>query len=184
VVPWLPFSIFLRLEPSSYVIYHGGIPLHASVHFQSTAHLALAHLLRNGYPIMTSKTILKAEQVFDKSNEIVSINGRFKLNLQADGNLVVYDTDTASTIWTGRTEQSDASFLEMQQDGNLVLYSSDGSPRWASDTFGKCSHPYLTLQNDGTLAMYAHDKQGIIWSSFTERSRLGMSQSYDGSKDL
>jgi hypothetical protein len=134
---------------------------------------------------MTSKTILEAEQVLNKSNEIESFNGRFKLNLQADGNLVVYDTDDiGSTIWTSRTGQSDASFLKMQQDGNLVLYSTNGSPRWASDTFGKCSQPYLTLQNDGTLAMYAHDKQVIIWSSFTERSRLGMSQSYDGSKDL
>lgn len=131
---------------------------------------------------MTSKVVLEAEQVFKQSDEIVSINGRFKLVLQTDGNLVVYDT--ASPAWSSGTQHSDTSFLKMQQDGNLVLYSPNGSPRWASETSGKCSQPYLTLQNDGTLAMYAHDKQGIIWSSFAERSRLGMSLPYHGSKDF
>jgi hypothetical protein len=127
---------------------------------------------------MTSKTILEAGQKFNKFDEIVSINGRFKLVFQADGNLAVHDA--SNTIWTSRTANTDASFLKMQEDGNLVLYSSNGALRWASDTSGRCKKPYLTLQNDGTLALYAHDqdKRGLIWSSFMEKLRLGLSLPY------
>jgi hypothetical protein len=141
------------------------------------------HTLSKDHPIMTSKIVLETDQILGKLNEIASFNGRFKLILQDDGNLAVHDA--GDTVWASRTERTDASFLKMQGDGNLVLYSPSGSPLWSSDTFGKSSRPYLALQNDGTLAMYAHDKQGIIWSSFTERSRLGMSSlPCNGSKDL
>lgn len=53
--------------------------------------------------------------------------------MQADGNLVVYNNNTA--IWSSHTSGHPGSFLRCQDDGNLVVYGPDGSVPWFSNTF-------------------------------------------------
>ncbi len=64
-----------------------------------------------------------------------------RLVMQADGNLVLYSSDTNSVLWATDTNQG--ARLVMQNDCNLVLYNDDGSVGWASNTgdggVGECS---------------------------------------------
>ena len=54
------------------------------------------------------------------------------MNLQADGNLVIYDTHN-NAMWATHTWNSENAFnyLQFQDDGNLVLRTvKDGSLVW------------------------------------------------------
>lgn len=75
---------------------------------------------------------------------IKSSDGRFKMILQGDGNLVVYGPTGA--IWSAK--RSDIDYVVFQGDGNLVGYRNGAAASWASGTGGKGATS-LTLQNDG-----------------------------------
>ena len=61
----------------------------------------------------------------------------FKVVMQQDGNLVIYDKNRA--IWASDTNgKGSAPFsVIMQDDGNLVIYDSGNKPTWASNTMGR-----------------------------------------------
>jgi hypothetical protein len=52
------------------------------------------------------------------------------VQMQTDGNLVVYRADGAA-LWSTRTHGTDARLFAVQNDGNLVLYALDGRVIWA-----------------------------------------------------
>ncbi|HXW82334.1 MAG TPA: fibronectin type III domain-containing protein [Acidimicrobiales bacterium] len=58
-----------------------------------------------------------------------SVGGRYRLVMQADGNLVVYSG--RHVVWNSRTEGDPGAYLVMQADGNLVVYGT-GEWLWAS----------------------------------------------------
>ena len=63
------------------------------------------------------------------------------LYIQADGNLVLYNTN-GTAIWaSGTYGNSDGVTLIAQDDSNLVLYDSDGNALWASDTMDTSDCP-------------------------------------------
>jgi hypothetical protein len=58
------------------------------------------------------------------------------VEMQADGNLVVYDDD-GDAEWDSETYRDDAGTyaLVMQDDGNLVVYdNASGDPLWSTQT--------------------------------------------------
>ena len=79
--------------------------------------------------------------VYHESNPVWSSNtcgkgrGPYSLNMQHDGNLVVYDSSTHA-IWSSNTSGKGKQpyKLIMQVDGNLVLYDSNKKPLWATST--------------------------------------------------
>jgi hypothetical protein len=83
---------------------------------------------------------------------LVSPNGRYTLELQADGNLVVYAPGRRA-LWHARTWGNPGVSLAVQDDGNLVLYSSAGRALWHSDTWGNAGGR-VVLQDDGNLVLY------------------------------
>src|SRR5205807_6185973 len=91
-----------------------------------------------------------------------SVNARFTLNLQGDGNFVLYQQ--RANLWDAQTHGSHVRAV-MQSDGNLVVYSSANKPLWQSRTAG---HPGagLVLQNDGN-AVIRTSGGGVLWSSGT-----------------
>ncbi len=111
-------------------------------------------------PPALARNILASTQILYQGESLESPNGRFKLVLQADGNLVLYDKDKA--LWSSGTNGKDAKKLVMQNDGNLVLYGPNG-PVWASNTSGNRG-AYLVLQDDGNLVIYK-----AVWSTGTAR---------------
>jgi hypothetical protein len=119
----------------------------------------------------TGNNRLSAGQRLSGGQGLTSPNGRFHLNMQTDGNLVIYDG--TSPIWSTGTWNLPAdrkpTRAEMQADGNLVLYSAANQAAWASASWGSGRvSPYLLMQDDGNAVIY-HNGQAPIWSSGTAR---------------
>jgi hypothetical protein len=93
---------------------------------------------------------------------ITSDNGKYKLVMQDDGNLVAYDGNTA--IWASNTVGTDGQKAIMQPDGNFVLYHVNGKPLWASNTSGKPGC-FIVMQNDGNLVIY--QPNAPVWATNT-----------------
>jgi hypothetical protein len=82
---------------------------------------------------------------------LVSTNQRYRFALQTDGNLVLYDIDTA--IWSSGTYGASVTALAMQTDANLVIYGPGGAV-WSSGSYHKATNAGLTVQNDGNVVVY------------------------------
>lgn len=95
---------------------------------------------------------------------LLSADARFRLTLEHDGNLVLYDA-SGTAFWSTGTGGSGASHLEMQNDGNLVLYTATDQYVWASNTDGQFDS-HLVIQDDGNLVIYRADGP-YTWTSST-----------------
>jgi hypothetical protein len=91
-----------------------------------------------------------------------SVDRKYNLHLQTDGNLVLYSPTGA--IWASHTDGSNAIRLAMQTDGNLVLYNAQGRPVWYSGTAGRGASS-LNVQPDGNLVIY--NSRSATWASNT-----------------
>ena len=107
-----------------------------------------------------ARDTLGSGQTLYEGETLKSPNGQYKLILQNDGNLVLYDGSKA--IWSTGTQRKQGRKLVMQSDGNLVLYGIRG-PVWATNTSGN-QGAYLKIQNDGNLVIYR-----AVWSIHTAR---------------
>jgi len=92
-----------------------------------------------------------------------SSDGRFRLRMQTDCNLVLYSGSTAK--WASHTANGSSTCrVRMQTDGNLVVYRGSTAV-WDSNTNG---YPgaWLTLQNDRNLVIYyRYTLLGVTWIS-------------------
>ncbi len=85
--------------------------------------------------------------------QLVSPNSRYRMTMQTDGNLVLYDVD--SKTWASNTNGHPVIYLEMQTDANLVVYGPGRSAVWASNTDHHGTHAFLVVQDDGNAVIYA-----------------------------
>ena len=107
-------------------------------------------------------------------NKLTSLNGRYELAVQHDGNVVIYDTNDSNkkAIWSTQTGgRTPAKYwLCMQSDQNIVLYKHDQplpqNALWSSKTRNtNVKNIVLSLQNDGNLVGFGDNKQ--FWASQT-----------------
>jgi len=105
---------------------------------------------------------LNAGEALELDQSLWSANGTYRLALQRDGNLVLYDTRGA--LWASNTERRGVTEAVMQEDGNLVA-KAGVRPVWAS---GTDRHPgaRLVVQDDGSLVIAAPGG-GVVWSRGT-----------------
>ncbi|HSX32465.1 MAG TPA: hypothetical protein VLF43_04325 [Candidatus Saccharimonadales bacterium] len=98
----------------------------------------------------------------DRSWAIYSPDFRYRMVMQPDANVVLYDRNTP--IWSkhGGADQTPGTF-EMQTDGNLVLYGRNHLALWATNQTGP-NGSYLEGQNDGNFVVYTPTR-GILWST-------------------
>src|ERR1700758_2173558 len=78
--------------------------------------------------------VLQPGQSFQVNTPLYSENGVFRVILQRDGNLVVYDSQNKA-LWGSGTNGKAVRRCTMQTDGNLVIYGYN-DPIWASNTNG------------------------------------------------
>jgi hypothetical protein len=100
----------------------------------------------SGVPIWGATGILVPNQSLAVGHSITSPNGKYKLTMQTDGNLVEYDGSAAA--WATATSTA-GSTVVMQSDGNLVIYSGT-TAKWASNTSGN-TNASLVLGDNGAL---------------------------------
>ena len=108
---------------------------------------------------------IQSHREMQEGSFLQSGDGRFKMVVQGDGNLVIYQSD--QPIWASNTggKGSPGFKLAIQSDGNVVMYGRN-APIWASNTNGVGTGSYtLVMQNDGNLVLY--DQNAPIWASGT-----------------
>jgi lysophospholipase L1-like esterase len=94
---------------------------------------------------------------------LLSCDGRFTLNMQFDGNLVLYKGQD-TVLWSSGTVNRDSAQLELTPAGDFILYSKLGEQLWRSGD-AKQNSAEAFLQNDGNLVIYAADQP--VWASDT-----------------
>jgi hypothetical protein len=146
--------------------------------------------VKNGMPAQLTMD-LKPRWRLDPGDSLYSALGGFRLTMQGDGNLVLYQIDDMqipgdvtpillhtegpqdlyhNAIWeTGTNLPSQnagtGAYCLMNADGNLVVYDEADRPCFQSGTKG---HPgaFLRCQDDGNLVVYTRDNKAI-WHSQT-----------------
>ena len=110
---------------------------------------------------------LNSGHQLQKGESLRSLDGRFELILQTDGNLVLYRIGSGP-IWDSRTAGAIVNNAVMQGDGNFVVYGPSGAI-WNSQTENNPG-AYITLQNDGNLVIYRDGK--AIWNTKADVERM------------
>jgi hypothetical protein len=106
---------------------------------------------------------MPAGQRLTAGQSLSSGDGKYRLVMQGDGNLVIYSPNRA--IWSTNTQGRSIGFFVLQGDGNMVIYGSNSAPFWASWTQNRGGNA-LYMQGDGNLVLY--DPQfRPIWNSGT-----------------
>ncbi|MDX8140636.1 hypothetical protein SK854_00820 [Lentzea sp. BCCO 10_0061] len=82
----------------------------------------------------------------------ISPDGRHKLLMQGDGNLVLYVVATNQALWASNTYNSGAIRATLQHDGNFVVYAANNVPKWSTGTWATAADR-LIVQNDGNLVL-------------------------------
>ena len=123
--------------------------------------------------------------VFNQGNELYrgyKLNSKsftYRLDMQLDGNLVIYRRSDWKALWYTDTwkKNSDSmtgSYATLQTDGNFVVYGFGNGYRktalWASHTKG-LGENYLKMQDDGNLVIYTKGTNVPQWSSGTNQPR-------------
>jgi len=108
----------------------------------------------------TGNNWLSNDQRIYIGEQVESTNGKYRLVMQSDGNLVFYDVSNR-VIWSTNTAGSDANRAVFHTGGNLTLYTATNDVIWSSGTKGYGAER-IVVNDNGTLGIYAGDD--LVWS--------------------
>lgn len=104
-------------------------------------------------PHTTTASRLVAGSTMRGGQWLTSVNGRYRLYMQGDSNLVLYDMVSGEALWwTGASAANGQAIF--QSDGNFVVYDGENSPIWFTGTAGNPG-AFMVLQDDGNLVLYS-----------------------------
>lgn len=117
-------------------------------------------------------TRVAPEFTLKPDQSIFSKDGRYKLWMQKDGNLVLYKivSGRRTPLWSSNTSGRAVERCVFQRDGNLVVYGFSNKVVWAAASDRK-GGSYMLLQNDGNLVIYNRQDRPIWASNTDERHR-------------
>jgi hypothetical protein len=95
-----------------------------------------------------------------------SADGRYRLFLHVDGNLILYSPGYKVNWVNGKTGTNGA-YVAMQSDSNFVEYLSNGATAVWSSATGGSGGAYVAVQNDGNVVMYQSNGATAVWSTHT-----------------
>jgi hypothetical protein len=116
-------------------------------------------------PTPTAGNSLQTGQQLGLNQFRSATNGKFRLILQSDGNIVLTNLASGQAIWNSASTNRGGVRLTLQDDGNLVLYTAANASVWASGTVGR-GGAYLLVQDDGNLVLYTA-AGSPVWASNT-----------------
>lgn len=99
-------------------------------------------------------------QRLEAGDHLTSLNGRYVLILQKDGNLVLYDGE--SPVWASNTCGQPVAFAQLAEH-HFALHAADGHVLWKVDTHGA---DRVVVQNDRNVVAYKRDGSAP-WASGT-----------------
>ena len=105
------------------------------------------------------------EITIDNGKNLRSADGRFTVEVQRDGNLVMFNNierEKGKVQWTSGTAGSGAYGLFMLGNGDLVMLNDKREVKWKTSTYDAGS--YVQLQNDGNLVINS-PKGYSVWTS-------------------
>jgi lambda family phage minor tail protein L len=106
-----------------------------------------------------------------KGQTLYSENGWYRLTMQTDGNLVIYDK-AGTAVWNTGTYNTAAHFAYFQADGNLVLLDNTGvTPIWwlNKGSYGQWTGYRWKLEKNGDFVLYSANNTAL-WRSATGTS--------------
>ena len=114
-------------------------------------------------PPAGSCAIMEPGHALAQGEKFSSCDGHHTLEMQTDGNLVLYH-DGKGALWATGTNGKGHTAV-MQGDGNFVLYDASNHPLWNSVTEGHAG-AYLAVQNDGNMVVYSSGG-AALWNTHT-----------------
>jgi hypothetical protein len=109
---------------------------------------------------------LNANQLLGVNQQLVSSNGKARLLMQSDGNLVLYRVSDNRALWASGTYGKPMTQALMQTDGNFVGYNSGKTiAYWSSHTYG-FPGASVVLGDDGNLLVVL-PSGAVLWASNT-----------------
>ncbi|WP_213941736.1 hypothetical protein [Pseudomonas sp. dw_612] len=122
--------------------------------------------------------VLPPNQTMSPGQYLMSENGRFRLVLQADGNLVIKEGETA--VWVADGNQPYSRTLPQKRmreplqfviSNNGFLYDPSRRRLWIADSTHSIDkslwyNTCLVIQNDGNLIIYDQRTGGLCWARF------------------
>jgi hypothetical protein len=109
-----------------------------------------------------AQNTLEPGRQLDSGNQKLSPNGQWRLVMQSDGNLVIYNVATGNYKWSTFTGGSGAQRATMEQNGCFNLYTEPGVLKWS--TWTRDAGSVLRLKDDGVLAV-VNTKGWTVWNS-------------------
>ena len=124
----------------------------------------------------SNRSVMQQGQSLRQGESLKSASGRYSLEMQRDGNLVLYDARGRKPLWASGTNGRGRSGyrVDLQADQHFVLYDGSNNAIWASGVYNKPirSPCTVTLQDDGNLVQYTRDRDPM-WASNTHGGRQG-----------
>lgn len=115
--------------------------------------------------------ILRAGQGIPFEGAITSCEGLYSLQMQGDGNLVLYRNADGTALWHSHTNGSAGRSAYMAANGSFSVVDETWSPNpiWSSED-RTISHPgaFLAVQDDGNLVIYDAQSRPL-WASGTQQ---------------
>lgn len=96
------------------------------------------------------------------NDSLVSPNGWYKVVMQTDGNLVVFNK-ALKAVWSTLTYDKGVSQFLYQLDGNLVIYDSFGRPTWNSATQNQARITSLDFTKYIPDSYPSGDPNSFVW---------------------
>ncbi len=113
-------------------------------------------------------SVMNGGEVLVAGDIMLSENQDWRLNMQNDGNLVLYRASNNQVMWASYTQGNPGARVTMQTDGNFVIYSASNAVLWATYT-QRYPGSTINLQNDGNLVIYSAQNEPV-WASNTAQT--------------
>lgn len=121
--------------------------------------------------------VLPPNQKMTQGQFLQSPNGRFRLELQGDGNLVI--KDNGATVWVAdRSQVFSVTISRKQRGAPWVVVSNNGflhdparSRLWIAESShtkdkSRWYHSHMSMQDDGNLVIYDGRNGDLLWARF------------------
>ena len=113
---------------------------------------------------------LQPGQYLNKSDQLISPNGLFRLLFDTDGELKLYDWN--NTRYWKNDKTCTPGKATFRTDGIFEVKDKNGDSKWKSNgaKFGTGESGFITLQNNGNLVIYDDQQNRMLWQTNTIRS--------------